>query len=69
VVGIHIVDDKMEVGSKMRGQGEAPRRALVYAVKCPIQNCQILALMYAQFSGVSVHIRSDLPFYHLRPNY
>jgi hypothetical protein len=29
VVGIRIVEDKMEVGSKIRGLGEAPRRALV----------------------------------------
>ena len=26
-------------------------RTLVYAVECPIQNCQILALMYGRFFG------------------
>ena len=32
-------------------------RPLLYAVQCPIQNCQILALMYAGFFDDSVRIR------------
>ena len=32
-------------------------RTLLYAVQCPIQNCQILALMYTAFFDDSVRIR------------
>jgi len=35
-------------------------RTLVYAVECPIQNCQILALMYGWFFGNSVRIQIRL---------
>ena len=32
------------------------KRTLLYAVQCPIQNCQILAFMYAGFFDDSVRI-------------
>jgi len=40
----------------MSGQLQHRNRTLLYAVKCPIQNCQILALMYGRFVGCFVRI-------------
>ena len=40
-------------------------RTLLYAVKCPIQNCRILAVPYGRFFGGSVRIKD--PTYHFGP--